>query len=317
MRVFLIASLLLVSAVAPVAADPILKPHVTVERESVRLGDLFSDLPKAANPAVEVARAPAPGQKATLDAATLMSIASTHRIGWRPSGRFDKVVIERAGQIIGPAAIHEAIRKALADHGLPPGADVALDNDRFQLVAPADRPAMVRAENPIYDPSKPRFEITLVSSADDRDGGEKTTKVQGKIFRTVDVPVLVRPIGVGEVIRARDIEMARLRSDQVGPTHVNDPDKLVDKSAKRVLAAGQPVKVGDVAMPILVAKNSMVNVKIASARLALVMQGKSMDDGAEGDTVRVVNTRSNKIVQGTVNGRGEVVVITSYSMASN
>jgi flagella basal body P-ring formation protein FlgA len=317
MRALLIASLLVLATVAGAAADPVLKPQVTVEREIVRLGDLFSDLPRTANADIEVARAPAPGQKVTLDASTLMNIASTHRIGWRPSGRFDKAVVERAGQIISPAVVHAAVLRALSEHGLPAGADIALDNDRFQLVVPADRPATVRAENPIYDPSKPRFEISLVTSADARDGGERVTKLQGKVFRTVDVPVLIRPIGVGEVIRGRDIEMVRLRTDQVGATHVNDPDKLVDKSAKRVLPAGQPIKVSDITMPLLVTKNSMVNVKIASSRLAIVMQGKCMDDGAEGDTVRVVNTRSSKIVQGTVNGRGEVVVLTSYSLASN
>lgn len=321
MRAALIASLLVLAAhaMAPGAAlaDPILKPQVAVERDVVRLGDLFDDLPRNANADAEVARAPAAGLKLTLDASQLMNIATQHRIGWRPSGRFDKAVVERAGQIIGPGAIVEAVRKALAQHGMPAGADVALDNERFQLIAPTDRPAFVRAENPIYDPSKPRFEITLVTPGDRGDGSERTTKVQGKVYRVVDVPVLVRPIGVGEVIRARDIEMVRLKSEQVGATHVNDPDKLVDKSAKRVLPAGQPIKVGDITMPLLVAKNSMVNVRIASSRLNITMQGKSMDDGAEGDTVRVVNTRSNKIVHGTVNGRGEVVVMTSYSMASN
>ncbi|MBI3515351.1 MAG: flagellar basal body P-ring formation protein FlgA, partial [Proteobacteria bacterium] len=110
---------------------------------------------------------------------------------------------------------------------------------------------------------------------------------------------------------------ARLRADQVGATHINDPDKLVDKSARRVLPAGAPVRVSDVSAPILVPKNSMVNVKIASSRLSIVMQGKALEDGAEGEHVRVLNTRSNKIVQGTVNGRGEVVVITSYSLVSN
>lgn len=317
MRAVLIASLLVLVTALGAAAEPVLKPQVTIEREFVRLGDLFTDLPRGANAAAEVTKAPAPGQKSTIDASALMGISNQHRLGWRPSGRFDKVVVERAGQIIGPQQIHEVVLRALGEHGLPAGSDVALDNDRLQVVVPVDKPAVVRAENPVFDPSKPRFEITLVTSADDREGGEKTTRLQGKVFRTVDVPVLVRPFGVGEVIRGRDIQMVRLRADQVGATHVNDPDKLVDKSARRVLPAGQPVKVGDISMPILVAKNSMVNVRIASNRLNITMQGKAMDEGAEGDTVRVVNTRSNKIVQGTVSSRGEVVVLTSYSLASN
>ncbi|MBV8168297.1 MAG: flagellar basal body P-ring formation protein FlgA [Alphaproteobacteria bacterium] len=316
MRAFLIATVLVLAAATAALADPVLRPQVTVEHDVVQLGDLFGDLPRTANPAVEVARAPAPGHKVTLDAAALMNIATANRIGWRPNGRFDKAVIERAGQVIAQATIHDAILRALAEHGVPAGAEVSIDNAQ-PVVVPADKPAAVRAENPVYDPAKPRFEITLVTPADDRDGGERSTKITGKVFRMVDMPVLVRPIGVGEVIRARDIEMVRLRVDQIAATHVNDPDKLVDKAAKRVLAAGQPVKVSDVAMPLLITKNSMVNVRIASNRLNITMQGKSMDDGAEGDTVRVVNTRSNKIVQGTVNGRGEVVVITSYSLASN
>jgi flagella basal body P-ring formation protein FlgA len=133
----------------------------------------------------------------------------------------------------------------------------------------------------------------------------------------VDVPVLVRPVARGEIIRARDIQMVRLRADQVSPTHINDPDKLADKGARTVLPTGQPIRVSDIGPPVLIPKNSMVNVKIASQRLSIVMQAKALEDGAEGETVRVLNTRSNKIIQGTVNDRGEVVVITSYSMVSN
>jgi flagella basal body P-ring formation protein FlgA len=320
MRVLLIAGMVLLTqpwALATAArAEPVLKPQVVVERDMVRLGDLFADLPANVDPATDVARAPTPGQRVTLDATTLMNIANTQRIGWKPNGRFDRVVLERAGQVIGPAPIHEAVMRALSEHGLPANADVALDNERLQITVPTDRPASVRAESVLYDPTKPRFELTLVAPDDDRDGAERV-RVQGKVFRMVDMPVPVRPIGPLEVIRARDIQMVRLRADQVGPTHINDPDKLVDKSARRVLPAGAPIRVSDISAPILVAKNNIVNVKVASSRLSIVMQGKALEDGAEGEQVRVVNPRSNKIVQGVVTARGEVVVTTSYSVVSN
>ena len=320
MRALLIASLLALGTLATVAtaafAEPVLKPQVTIDRDQVRLGDLFAELPKGSDAAAEVARAPAPGQRITLDASTLMGIANGHRIGWRPAGRFDKAVVERAGQIIGTATIREAVLTALTAHGLPPSTDVVLDNERLTITVASDRPAAVRVEAVSFDPSKPRFEVTMVAPADARDGAERV-RVQGKVMRMVDVPVLVRPIAAGEVVRSRDIEMARLRADQVGATHINDPDKLVDKSARKVLPAGAPVRVSDVSNPILVPKNSMVNVRIASSRLTIVMQGKALEDGAEGEHVRVLNTRSNKIVQGTVSNRGEVVVVTSYSMVSN
>jgi flagella basal body P-ring formation protein FlgA len=320
MRAWLIGSLLALTGIVlageSALADPVLKSQVVVERDAVRLGDLFSDLPKGSDPNAEVARAPAPGQRVTLDASALMGIANSQRIGWRPSGRFDKAVVERAGQTISSGAIREAVLAALMEHGLAPGADVALDNERPQITVASDRKATVRAEAVTFDPGKPRFELTLVAPADGGESAERV-RIQGKVFRMVDVPVPVRPIANGEVVRARDIQMARLRADQVGATHINDPDKLVDKSARRVLPAGQPVRVSDVANPVLVPKNSMVNVKIASNRLTIVMQGKALEDGSEGEQVRVLNTRSNKIVQGTVNAKGEVVVLTSYSMVSN
>jgi len=319
MRALLIAAVLLMASGLGdgARAEPVLKPQVTIERDMVRLGDLFAELPHAIDPAIEIARAPAPGQKTTFDASSLLNIANSQHIAWRPSGRFDRVVVERTGQVIGPAAIHEAVARALTQLGMPVNADVALDNERLQMVVASDRPATVRAEATLYDPTKPRFEVTLVAPADDGDAERLSIKVQGKVFRTVDIPVLVRPVAAGEVIRARDIEIVRLRADQVAATHVNDPDKLLDKSARHVLPAGQPIRVSDISAPLLVVKNNLVNVKIASTRLSIIMQGKALEDGAEGDSIRVVNTRSNKIVQGTVTGRGEVVVVTSYSLVSN
>jgi flagella basal body P-ring formation protein FlgA len=83
-----------------------------------------------------------------------------------------------------------------------------------------------------------------------------------------------------------------------------------------VLPAGQPIRVSDIAVPILVAKNSIVNVKVMSSRLNITMQGKALEDGAEGDQIRVVNTRSTKTIQGVVDKNGEVLVTTSYTMAA-
>src|SRR5271169_5313808 len=108
MRALLIAAVLLMASGLGdgVRAEPVLKPQVTIERDMVRLGDLFAELPPAFDPAIEIARAPAPGQKTTFDASALLAIANSQHLTWRPTGRFDRVVVERAGQVIGAAAIH-------------------------------------------------------------------------------------------------------------------------------------------------------------------------------------------------------------------
>jgi flagella basal body P-ring formation protein FlgA len=320
MRALLNAAAVLVAvslSIGAALAAPVLKPQAVVEHDMVRLGDLFAELPAAIDPTIEVMRAPAPGQHLALDASTLLNIATSQHVAWKPNGRFDRITVERAGQVISPSAIHDAVLRALVEAGMPEGADLTLDNDRLQLVIATDKPSTVRAEAPLYDPAKPRFEATVFAPADAPEAERVTIKVMGKVIRMVDVPVLVRPVAAGEVIRARDIEMTRMHAEQVAATSINDPDKLVDKSARRVLPAGQPIRVSDVSAPVLVAKNNLVNVTITTSRLSITMQGKAMEDGAEGDTVKIVNTRSGKIVQGVVSGKGEVVVTTSYSVVSN
>jgi flagella basal body P-ring formation protein FlgA len=320
MRALLNAVAILMAAslsIGVALAAPVLKPQALVERDMVRLSDLFGELPASVNPAIEVTHAPAPGQRLTLDASTLLNIANSQHIGWQPSSRFDRVVVERAGQVISATAVHDAVVRALVEGGLPENTEITLDNERLQLVIATGQPPTVRAEVPQFDPTKPRFEATVFAPAEAADADRVTIKVTGKAFRMVDIPVLVRPVAAGEVIRARDIQMVRLHADQVGPTNINDPDKLADKSARRVLPAGQPIRVSDVSAPVLVSKNNLVNVTITTKRLSITMQGKAMEDGAEGDTVRIVNTRSNKIVQGVVSGKGEVVVSTGYSVVSN
>src|SRR5882757_2869918 len=109
MRAFLFGGLLAIGSIWGAFAEPVLKQQITVERDMVRLGDLFDALPTGADPSADVVRAPAPGQRHTLDATALMGIANSQRIGWKPSGRFDRVVVERAGQVIGAAVIREAV----------------------------------------------------------------------------------------------------------------------------------------------------------------------------------------------------------------
>jgi flagella basal body P-ring formation protein FlgA len=318
MRALLYAAVVLVASGLSAAvawAEPVLKEQALVEHDMIQLGDLFANLPPAIDPSIEVGRAPAPGMRLTVDASALLNIANSQRIGWHPGSRFDHVIVERAGQVISPAAIHDAVAKALAKLGMPQGAEIALDNERLQITVPSDRPATVRADAPLYDPTKPRFEVTLIAPADDIETNRVSIRTMGKIYRMADVPVLSRPVATGEVIRARDIEMVRMRVEQLGATAINDPDKLVDKAARHVLPAGQPIRVSDIQSPVLVAKNSIVTVKVQTARLSITMQAKALDDGAEGDTVRTINTRSDKIVQGVVSGRGEIVVTTAYSVA--
>jgi len=94
--------LLLASVLALLYARPVpaamLRPAVTIDADMVRIGDLFDDVGPAAD--AIVLRAPAPGRRYVLNAAWLGEAARAHGVDWRPTSRFDRVVVERIGRAL-------------------------------------------------------------------------------------------------------------------------------------------------------------------------------------------------------------------------
>src|SRR6202022_1165205 len=79
-------------------AEPRLRPAVTVERDVVLLGDLFSDA--GAHAADPVAPAPPPGARTVFDAAWLAPAPREHQLAWQPATSVDRASVERATRIV-------------------------------------------------------------------------------------------------------------------------------------------------------------------------------------------------------------------------
>jgi flagella basal body P-ring formation protein FlgA len=122
------------------------------------------------------------------------------------------------------------------------------------------------------------------------------------------VPVLARRIGAGEVIGPRDIDYVALQADRVASNVVTDAASLIGAAPRRGLRPGQPVRASEIGAPVLVEKNQMVLLRVQTASMQLTAQGRALQEGARGDTVRVVNTKSNTVVTGTVAEAGLVMV---------
>ena len=80
----------------------------------------------------------------------------------------------------------------------------------------------------------------------------------------------------------------------------------VKKDAKEGAPAGGRGNANVGKTPIMVAKNSLVTVRLQNERMQLTVQGRALEDGAEGDVVRVMNTSSNTVVSAVVVDSGVV-----------
>ena len=71
---------------------------------------------------------------------------------------------------------------------------------------------------------------------------------------------------------------------------------------------GQPLRASDLMRPEIVHRNEPVTLVYEAPGLVLTVRGKAMDPGAEGDVISVLNSQSNRTIQGTVAGPARVVV---------
>ena len=125
----------------------------------------------------------------------------------------------------------------------------------------------------------------------------------------IEVPVLRRRMVPGEVIREADIVWQEVRADRISRNVVLDSINLLGKSPRRPVRAERPVRGNELREPVLVAKNSLVTIRLQTARMVLTARGRALEQGAKDDVIRIVNTKSNQIISASVTGPGTVKVI--------
>ena len=300
----LIFAALMISSGLEQAGAAALRPSVTIDAEVVRLGDLFLDTgPKAER---IVAAAPAPGHSELYTAHRLRAIADDAGLGWMPKSRYEKVLIERSGRLIPTAEIEQALRAALDAAGALRGRRIALAKRDLVLHAALDADEPFRVADMRYNETSGRF-AAIVEVATGRKSAERTT-VAGNLYVVARVPVLARPLQRGEIVRESDIDTVELPKATVPRNAVLDKTRIVGKASRRLLRAGVPLNPADLQAPVVVPKGSLVTIMLRTERMLLTAQGKALEDGAEGETIRVLNTRSRATIEGTVAGPGKIAI---------
>lgn len=122
--------------------------------------------------------------------------------------------------------------------------------------------------------------------------------------RTVELPALLHYVPPGQTIEPDDVGIIRVPAERLVQAVVAEPADLVGKTPRRAVRPGQPVRIADVELPVVVRKGDLVTVVVESRFMRLAIQGRANEDGAEGQTIRIANTRSGKVLDATVIGPG-------------
>jgi len=83
---------------------------------------------------------------------------------------------------------------------------------------------------------------------------------------------------------------------------------VVGRQARRDLAPGQPIRTYDVQAPEAVKRGEIVTMVLAHGGMIVAAQGRAMETGSIGDTIRVQNTVSQRIVYGAIAEDGTILI---------
>jgi len=298
------------SATAPLGTLPnpdsppiTLNHRVEVRGSAVKLGDIFSG--PLADPDLAIAYAPAPGEKVRLDATWLADLARTHSIRWHPADASEQAVVERARVVLSSRDILAGITETLLSQGLPGETELVFNNGTYvEILAPVSSQPVVRVDDATWGDGTFTAAVTILALGQP----DQHMRLAGRILPTLEVPVLTRPLGQNDLVGANDFTLLRKRASEVQPGTVTEPQRLVGMAATRPLRAGDMIQSHDVARPILVPRGETVTIILQTPYMTLTASGKALENGALGDTVRVENTRSNKILFGVVTEARTVMV---------
>lgn len=297
------AALAVLSARAAFAAS--LRTEGTIVENVLRLGDIFDGL-DADKAAFVLGPAPLPGQDMVLNARTLMRIALATGLPWRPAGVTDQIVLRRTAFTIQEKEITAALSDNLKEAGVDGRFEIRFNGMPPTLTLPQENPAGVEISGLDYDAQRGTFRATV--SAPSQTGPAVQAFVSGQVMRFVRVPVLRAALKNGDIIGARDIDWTEMPSRDVRDGAIMDAAALEGMTPRRGAPAGKPLMPSDVETPQLVARGDSVIIVYESGPIALTAQGRALQAGAKGDTVRVMNEKSHQSLDAFVTAEREVTV---------
>tara|TARA_B100000676_G_scaffold313258_1_gene392769 strand:+ start:339 stop:1289 length:951 start_codon:yes stop_codon:yes gene_type:complete len=282
-----------------------LKQQAVVKDDVVKLSDLFHDAGRHGERVV--LQSPDPGRRMVLNAKWLYRTAKSFRLNWKPISAMDHVVVERATHYISTEQIQETLAAGIrSELEKSDKFEIDLDNRLLQMHLPGEALPTLEIQTLRIERQNKRFSAILVG-AGGRHRGSRIT-VTGKYYRIIDVPVLIRRMSSKEIIRPHDIRLVTRRADRIDMNGLRDVSELIGMSPLRTLSADRPVKRSEIRRPVLVGKGSIVTMVFRSERMMLTAQGKALQNGSKGDNIRILNTKTHKVIDGTVLDSGTVTV---------
>lgn len=123
-----------------------------------------------------------------------------------------------------------------------------------------------------------------------------------------DVVVTKRPLARGHRVTARDITVAERDLSTLRMGYIGSPQRVIGMVIRRPVPIGSVINSSLLEKSRLIRRGEDVLIIARTAGVEVRMMGRALDDGGQGDLVKVRNLSSRQIVVGTVTAAGTVNV---------
>ena len=122
---------------------------------------------------------------------------------------------------------------------------------------------------------------------------------------TAQVAVTSAPVTANTPLQAGDMALAR-RDVTMVPDSISSLPGAIGLSSRRSLRAGEVLRQGQLAAPMLIKRGSAVNIVARKEQVEVSMAGEALDPGALGEVIRVRNATSGTVIRARVVDAGVV-----------
>jgi len=301
-RLILLA--VLAAALAPGALAASLRGMTTLHGPVVILRDLFDDAGPNADRVL--GPGPVPGDRIVVEAAQLNAIARQFNVQWRSVSAADRAVLEWPGRPLRLEEAIEAVKAAVTGAGASEDIDIDIPGFAPPMV-PVDTEVSVAVSQLDFDHGTGRFTAALTVTGEAMNA--ITMRISGRVETMAAAVVAVTRLVPETMLRPDDVRAVRMRASRVPDQAVISADQVAGMQLRRPVAAGQPLRLADLMRPPLVQHGSIVQVELRDGGLAVTAQATALDDGAEGERIRVQNVNSRVFAYADVIGPDRVRIV--------
>ena len=129
------------------------------------------------------------------------------------------------------------------------------------------------------------------------------------IFIYEDVIVLSQTVRRGEIFSRNSFRLEKRELSTLRSGYISDPQLIINKQATRNLGADTVINKSNITEPKLIKRGEKITINASTLGLNISMAGIAMMDGIKGQSIRIKNVKSKRLIQATVVKPGQVEVI--------